>query len=204
MSAEPPPGPSSGAVLIGGKSRRFGSDKVLHPLNGLPLALHVIHTLQSCCAEVFAVGGQPSQREALGISGVEDQRPGLGPLGGIVSALERSAHPWCFVSGCDLPGLRPRFVRHLLEIARALGPEVQAVVPVRPNRQPDPLLACYHKSFLGPAREAIEGGDLAVAAALRRARVHRLSHGALEDQGFRMKRLSTNINRPEDLASFQD
>lgn len=196
--------PASGVVLLGGQSRRFGRDKALELLNGTPLALHVIRALQTCCDEVFAVGGSLPQHEALGIPMVPDQRPGLGPLGGIVSALEHARHPWCFVSGCDLPGLDTRFVRFLLDLAQTMPPEVQAVVPTRTNQQPEPLLACYHNSFSSAAIEAIEAGDLAVAAGLRRSKVYRLSQQDLEAEGFEMKRLSWNINRPEDLASFEE
>jgi len=36
------------AVLAGGKSRRFGEDKLLFEINGKPLILHTIDRLEKC------------------------------------------------------------------------------------------------------------------------------------------------------------
>jgi len=72
-----------GAIIAGGRSTRFGSDKALATLDGRPLIEHVRHGLAGQVREVIVVG-----RSHAGLRAVPDQpAPGLGPLGGIAAAL---------------------------------------------------------------------------------------------------------------------
>ena len=72
-----------GAIIAGGRSTRFGSDKALATLDGRPLIEHVRHMLAGQVREVIVVG-----RSHAGLRAVPDQpAPGLGPLGGIAAAL---------------------------------------------------------------------------------------------------------------------
>ena len=78
-----PATPVLGAVLAGGNSRRFGSDKAQALLDGRPFIEHAIDALAAQCDAVVVVG-----RDMAGIACVPDRPgPGLGPLGGIAGAL---------------------------------------------------------------------------------------------------------------------
>ena len=93
-----------GAILAGGASRRFGSDKAVALLNGRPLLDHVRERLAGQCDAVIVVG-----RAWPGLTAVAD-RPahGLGPLGALAGALHHAAahgHGAVLTSGCDLPDL---------------------------------------------------------------------------------------------------
>jgi molybdenum cofactor guanylyltransferase len=98
-----------GAVLVGGRSSRFGSDKAAAVLAGDPLAEHARRSIAPFCAEVRLVGG-PDLPDL--------PAPGLGPLGGIAGALDHAAtHGFDAVLSvaCDMPrlpdGLLDRLVR---------------------------------------------------------------------------------------------
>lgn len=72
-----------GAVLAGGRSSRFGSDKALATLGGQTLLDHALAALRPHCDTVIMVGRDP---------GIADwPRPGMGPLGGIAGALRHAA-----------------------------------------------------------------------------------------------------------------
>lgn len=72
-----------GAVLAGGLSTRFGSDKALAELDGHTLLAHAVDALSGWCEYVVVVG-----RETAPAPTIPDwPRPGMGPLGGIVAAL---------------------------------------------------------------------------------------------------------------------
>lgn len=72
-----------GALIAGGKSTRFGSDKALAQVHGRTLIDQVAETLSAQCAEMVVVG-----REHPGLRSISDQpAPDLGPLGGIAAAL---------------------------------------------------------------------------------------------------------------------
>ncbi len=72
-----------GAILAGGRSRRFGRDKAAELVDGKAMLDHVIDALSPQVAEISVCG-----RDWKGITRIED-RPSrdLGPLGGLNGAL---------------------------------------------------------------------------------------------------------------------
>lgn len=93
-----------GAVLAGGQSRRFGSDKALVLVDGKPLLRHALDALSRACSAVVVVG-----RDWPGLVRVEDHPgPGLGPLAGLCGALlwaGRHGFAELLCAPCDMPGL---------------------------------------------------------------------------------------------------
>lgn len=76
-----------GAVLAGGASRRFGSDKALAPLGGEPMLDHVVTTLAPQVAELVICG-----RDWPKFRNLPDTSPErIGPLAGLESALRFAA-----------------------------------------------------------------------------------------------------------------
>ncbi|MGN3975383.1 molybdenum cofactor guanylyltransferase [Tsuneonella sp. SYSU-LHT278] len=76
-----------GAVIAGGRSRRFGSDKALHLHEGVPLLEHAAVALSRQTHTVAICG-----RDVPGYLSLPDlPRPGLGPLGGLNAALHHAA-----------------------------------------------------------------------------------------------------------------
>jgi molybdopterin-guanine dinucleotide biosynthesis protein A len=95
-----------GAIIAGGRSTRFGSDKAVATIGGRALIDHVTDALAGQCNELVVVG-----RDHDGLRTISDQpAPGMGPLGGIAAALleARAAGYVCVLTApCDaydLPG----------------------------------------------------------------------------------------------------
>lgn len=149
----------TGAVLAGGSSARFGSDKGLAALNGVPMALHVARALSDVADEVLvavAPGMAETYSRALGegVSIVEDRLSGRGPLQGLITALEASRGEQVLVSPCDTPLLRRTVCDLLLE--RANGRD--GAVP-RVRGYLEPLNACYARDMcLEAFRETLACG----------------------------------------------
>lgn len=77
-----------GAVLAGGRSSRFGSDKALARLGGRTLLAHAVEALARQCDGVIVVGRAVAPAPAAAI---EDwPRGGMGPLAGIAAALRHA------------------------------------------------------------------------------------------------------------------
>ncbi|WP_062787794.1 molybdenum cofactor guanylyltransferase [Novosphingobium capsulatum] len=76
-----------GAVLAGGQSTRFGSDKAVAELAGQSLLAHAVNTLQQQCDTVVVVGRDDAPAPCL----PDRPRAGMGPLGGIAAALHHAA-----------------------------------------------------------------------------------------------------------------
>ena len=73
------------AITAGGQSRRFGQDKALYELDGVPLLNRVADSLQHASPRLLVA---PAGRYRLdGWQTVPDLRPGQGPLAGLETAL---------------------------------------------------------------------------------------------------------------------
>ena len=72
-----------GAVLAGGRSTRFGSDKALALQGGKSLLGHAVDQLSGWCAHVVVVGRETAPAPTL----PDWPRPGMGPLAGLAAAL---------------------------------------------------------------------------------------------------------------------
>lgn len=77
-----------GAVLAGGQSSRFGSDKALAEFRGQTLLQHAVAALKQQVADVIIVGR--SKGPAMCVD--DWPGPGGGPLGGIAGAFAYAAH----------------------------------------------------------------------------------------------------------------
>jgi len=93
-----------GAILAGGRSRRFGTDKAAAEWRGQSLLSHAAQTLAPHCDLVVVSGGR---REGTGYATIADwPRNDLGPLGGISGALRharREHFSRVLTIACDTP-----------------------------------------------------------------------------------------------------
>ncbi len=139
----------TGFVLIGGKSRRFGKDKVTAQIGDKPLVEHVTDIISPLFDEVILIG---HKRERLGsFRIVEDILPGHGPLGGIYTALSVSPTPHCFVFAADMPNLNRKLIRYMLSAAD----EHDIVIPLW-SKGREPLHAVYSRRLLPHVRSLLE------------------------------------------------
>ena len=138
-----------GAVLAGGRSSRFGSDKALAMLDGRTLLDHALAALRPHCDAVIVVG-----RGEI----ADWPRADMGPLGGIAGALIHAADQGfdrVLTAPVDCVRL-PDDLRTLLEPAPAFI-ETQPVIGLWPVASIDDLRAILE-----------DGHDLAVRAYARR------------------------------------
>jgi molybdopterin-guanine dinucleotide biosynthesis protein A len=168
-----------GAVLAGGRSSRFGSDKALAVMaDERTLLDHAIAGLTSHVAQVVICGRD---------GGLADRpAPDMGPLGGLNAALHHARdHGFTGVltTGCDMP-LYP------VDLPAALIGEQAAIL------KGQQLLGWWPVSL---AREL----DAHLAEANNRS-----IHGWLDRIGARVVEMPglvlPNINRPEDLAGLSN
>ena len=105
-----------GAILAGGQSRRFGSDKAMADAGGVPLMRRVAAALAPYVDDVV-VCGHPAPPGGMVV--VPDMpAPGLGPLGGLAGALHYAAgegYDAVVSVGCDTPALDAAMMRALIE-----------------------------------------------------------------------------------------
>jgi molybdopterin-guanine dinucleotide biosynthesis protein A len=106
----------NGLVLAGGKSVRMGTDKGLLQYHGAAQREHVYGLLQSVCKDVYLScnAGQFAEAPA-GMNKLQDAFLGLGPMGGILTAMQSAPDCAWLAVACDLPYLDDATLQYLYE-----------------------------------------------------------------------------------------
>ena len=108
-------------MLAGGRSSRFGSDKLAHLVDGVPLLHHPVLRLAEICAEVIVVVAPDAAEPLLPIGAparvVRDAAEGEGPLAGALAGLAAADAVWAVLAGGDMPDLRTAVLLEMLRVA---------------------------------------------------------------------------------------
>jgi len=144
-------------ILAGGKSRRFGSDKARALIDGVPLVSRLATTLSPVVSSTTVVAASAGAYDDLGLRTIGDDVPGLGPAGGIVTALRHCLRErgsgWVIVSACDWSGVETGWVERLRDGA----PGGARAVLFDPGQ---PLFGLYHTDAVPALAAAVETGSL--------------------------------------------
>jgi molybdopterin-guanine dinucleotide biosynthesis protein A len=140
----------TGILLVGGRSRRFGSPKALARYRGETLADRAWRLLDEACDQRVAVG----DGGGLSFETIPDAVEDGGPLAGIVAGLRAARHEIAVVVPVDAPLLTAAALRELAAGCR------DAAVP-----QTGPLPCALAARVLPELEAALTRGELA----LRRA-----------------------------------
>lgn len=185
-------GPPAGAILAGGRARRFGGGaKGLELVGGARIADRVMAALGEVAIEVILVGAGPAVAGAFpGLRTVPDESPGAGPLGGVVAALRATGRDTLVVAW-DMP-----FVEavHLWPLVEA-GSDAEAVAWEVGGRV-EPLCALYRAGAAEKLAAAFAAGERSPLEALRRLRVHLVRRAASGGPSP-----FTSVNTPEQLEA---
>lgn len=188
-----------GVILAGGANRRFGSHKALARIGRRTILETTVESLSRAVDHIGIVANEPLPYRQAGVPIRPDVRPGLGALGGILTAVrwareeDRDA---ALVLGCDMPFLVSELLGRLV---REAGPD-RVVLPASDGpRGFEPLCGAYGVSAIGPIERALERGDRAIVSFFDDVDLHILGFDAVSAYGDPTK-LFWNVNRPEDLA----
>ena len=107
-----------GAVLAGGKSRRYGRNKALEIFQGERLIDRQLRKVQALFPEVLVIANKPCDYLQLEVTLLRDVIPGVGPLGGIYTGLLFAQGKSVFVTACDMPFLQPAVVKKMVQLSR--------------------------------------------------------------------------------------
>jgi molybdopterin-guanine dinucleotide biosynthesis protein A len=183
----------TGIILIGGKSSRFGRDKVVAPVGDKILIEHVIEVINPLFDEVILIGHKRQDLNSFTI--VEDLRPGCGPLGGIYTALSTSHSPHCFVFAADMPNLNEQFISHMLSCAN----NHDVVLPVWSQGR-EPLHAIYHKRVLPIVKSLLDTNRFKIFNLLSQVNTLTIPEDTVRNFG-RPEEIFANINTIHDIHS---
>jgi molybdopterin-guanine dinucleotide biosynthesis protein A len=108
----------SGIVLAGGRSTRFGSDKLAATIDGVALVRRAVDALAAVTDGVIVVLPPGVERDDLpgNVVITHDLQVGEGPLAGLHTGLLAAVRTdEVLVAGGDMPDLQPSVLRLLLD-----------------------------------------------------------------------------------------
>ncbi len=189
--------PLAVALLAGGRSRRFGSDKALYVPPGFTepmwrlqldklLALGAEEVLVSVGAASLA---SPRFMPPPEVRMIADRVADRGPLGGLVALLSEIQSPQLLVLGVDMPGVKVASLRRFV----AACPEGRGLVPQLDGRW-EPLLAIYPRALVELAEERLAAGELSLQGLIDAG----VAHGWMDAWPVSAEEAEwfVNLNRP--------
>jgi molybdenum cofactor guanylyltransferase len=182
-----------GYILAGGESSRMGRAKALLEIGGEPLVVRMARLIERVVGSATVIG-RAAEYQPLGLSVIDDDWPGAGPLGAIATVLRASETPWNLILACDLPYLTRDWLKFL--VRRSFASDADAVLPMNALGA-EPLCAMYHKRGEAAVRAALGSGVRKVTDGLKQLSVERIEPiewKAFDSAGLLFK----NMNSPED------
>lgn len=137
-------------ILAGGASSRFGSDKARAEFEGAPLVVRVATGLAAAAAPATVVSAAPDAYADLGLRTIGDVAPGLGPMGGLTTALGDAGGP-LFLAACDLREPRAEWAQAITDAG--------STAAFKGDHGWEPLFARYEPSVLPIAEALLERGE---------------------------------------------
>ncbi len=200
-------------VLVGGQSRRFGRDKLREPV-GVDGGRWLVDIAIAALRDVFGrrvamVGNCHPDVAARGDFVIDDEYPGAGPAGGILSALNACAsqdEPLdVFVLAGDLPRITSATVRRIVDRLAVLDSEPVSVAHdarerehIRPRvilgeaNGVQPCIGLYRQTVRSVLAERVVHG---------RGSLHDLVDSKWRALVAIDERESTNANTPDEISN---
>jgi molybdopterin-guanine dinucleotide biosynthesis protein A len=185
--------PVFGLVLAGGESRRMGSDKALLTRDGQSQLAYAVELLERCVDKVF-VSTRPDQREEgerARYDQIVDRYENIGPVAGILAALDEYPDVDWLIVACDLPNIEIATIETLL--AQRNGSQPFTAYRSSHDGLPEPLCAVYHYGCTEIVQRFVSDGINCPRKILIR------SETLLLDQPD--PRSLDNVNTPDDLQT---
>jgi molybdopterin-guanine dinucleotide biosynthesis protein A len=106
-----------GLVLAGGKSRRMGADKALLVQDGQSQLSRAVGLLEKHVARVFVSTRTEQKDDAVRaqFEQIVDRYDDMGPVAGILSAMDFDSEVNWLIMACDLPNADSATISYLLE-----------------------------------------------------------------------------------------
>jgi molybdopterin-guanine dinucleotide biosynthesis protein A len=187
-----------GVILTGGSSSRMGQNKAEMLFSGEPLLRRAVRRLTPAVDDMLVIG--PTNLESLvpGIRLVADLVPGVGPLGGLYTALRSSTSTRIFLAACDMPFVQPGLVRAML-VASEANPDAQAIIlrDLNDATRIHPLHAVYTNACLSAVERALASDNRSLRGLLSRLLVLTIDDETVRREDPRGVS-AFNVNTPAD------
>lgn len=144
-----------GLVLAGGKSRRMGQDKARLMRDGQSQLAYTVQLLENFVDRVFVStrADQRDEAERKQFEQIIDRYQDIGPVAGILSAMEEFPEMDWLVVACDLPNIDAQTLSQLL--LNRSGEKPFTAFTSSHDGLPEPLCAVYSSGSAGIVRRFV-------------------------------------------------
>ncbi|MGD0780216.1 MAG: molybdenum cofactor guanylyltransferase [Dehalococcoidales bacterium] len=189
-------------ILAGGKSTRFGHDKVSERIGNTSLLEQVISHVDPICKDIIIVTAKGRTFAQLAnhpkIKITNDILPGRGSLGGIYTGLVKSESFYNLVVAADMPFLNEPLLRYMIEVADGYD----FILP-RIDNMYEPLHAIYSRNCISPIKSVLEQGKKVIIELFNYVKVRFVE--AKEIDKYDPKHISFfNINTRADMKRAKE
>ncbi len=178
-------------ILIGGKSKRMGTEKYLLKVHEKPQFIHLYEMLKgegispyiSCNKEQF-------DQIPNSYPKIADRFEGIGPMGGLVSAIHHDHKNPILLVACDLINLTPAIIEQLI----AENDDEFDIVTYQRNGTSfnETTLTIYNPSSFTYFKQAVENRDYSLIGTLKKCLVKSIE---IQDHA-----VLKNANTKDDLS----
>ena len=161
----------SAVILAGGRSSRFGRDKLAEPVDGRPLLEYAIDAVRPFATQILVVGAPADADVGVGwpmwqdsdlslppdVSLVHDSVAYEGPLVGLIGGLRAARETLVVVVGGDMPTLVASVIEALL--TELDDPEIDAAILQHEGRARPLPMVIRRAAGLAAAESLVEGGE---------------------------------------------
>lgn len=189
------------AVQAGGESRRMGQDKALLPFLGESMLERVMKRVNPLGDELYVTTNHPERFLDFGVPMIQDELPGKGALGGLLTALSAAQFSTVIVVACDMPFVNPEILADASDQLHSKQADV--VIPLT-EKGYEPLHAVYRRETCLPAvRSALAAGERRLISWFPSVKVIQIAKDDLIK--FDPARIAFwNVNTPEDLHQAEE
>jgi len=217
----------SGILLAGGKSKRFGLNKIKIMSDRVPLIADQVIKLCFFCDEIIISSSRENQdfirttlekikdygrmmkipdrmqipplKIVLDENIITEDPTGIGPLAGIYTGLKRSGNDKCLIIASDMPFISYRLLKLLIDTIEE-NPETDSVI-VRNKKGIEALCGIYSKNYIKIIEESIKRGVYKISKILDSLEV-----GWIDSKRLREEKIDIynffNINSRNDIEKF--
>lgn len=188
------------ALLSGGSSRRFVSDKTKALLYGKPLFLYGLECGLEISDDVLHISKNKDKYKPFinNVKYLEDELDVICPMSGLITAARHAKYEYIFILSADSPLITGNFFKYLYNNIKSYD----GVMPVI-NSKSYPLTAVYKKSILLSMEEDYKKENFKLIKSLERHNIIYLQEDEIIKAGFK-KDIFININYQDDLKSLEE
>ena len=187
---------AGGIVLCGGQSKRMGRPKAWLPFGGETMLERVVRLLSEVVHPIVVVAAPDQEVPPLheGVLLTRDEEKGNGPLQGLSAGLQALSGKVdaAYLSSCDVPLLRPAFIRRMLNLLE----EHSICVPYVDGFH-HPMAAVYRTRIVDKVNELLANNRLRPVFLFETVSTRLVESHELLDIDPSLQSLR-NLNTPED------